>query len=289
MTPREQDWFAGGATIWFGDEYQDLYPLKLPRIGTTQLELCSQSNATEYPFCPSGGYSAILQETLRNTFAVSTTNPMAKRERILEDHTPVDLRLSNSIKVADRVDIDSLIMKWSHRGVDCQTGAVAGRMLEAIRARLLALDFIKSAYYAPFNPGSPSISQYKYRKAIISSCATQIPMVKSACSAAINASKSDTMVTFPVLKANECWVDEQSLNVSSLFKDQDSRVRTSWTQLPVLYGPTSTGFILETPWDPISETRLLIGCTIDAGWSNGSVTNPEDQWMYRGVPTYGSP
>ncbi|CAF9908483.1 MAG: hypothetical protein GOMPHAMPRED_006176 [Gomphillus americanus] len=289
MIPREQEWEAGGAKIWFSGDQEDVYSTYLPDHNSIQLQLCSRLNATQYPFCPSGGYSTILQEALKDAFVVTNANKLSKVQRVLQDHTPVDLRLSNGFKVGGNVDIDSLIMKWTFRGVDCQTGAVAGRMSEAIRARMLALDFGAAAWNFPFTPSRPSLSQYKYRETIVTSCTAQIPMVKTACSAAVVSSEFNTKVLFPVLKPDACWVDEQAVNISLPNQEPSTRFRTSWVQLPTTFGPSSIGMVLESPWDMTSNSRLLIGCNIGAGWSSGLVSNPEDVWMYRGIPSFGSP
>ena len=289
MIPREQEWEAGGAKIWFSGDEQDVYPTYLPDHNSIQLQLCSQLNATQYPFCPSGGYTAILQEALKDTFVVTNGNELSKVQRVLQDHTPVDLRLSNGVKVNGNVDIDSLIMKWTFRGVDCQTGAVAGRMSEAFRARAFALDFGAAAWNFPFTPSRPSVSQYKYRETVITSCTAQIPMVKTACSAAVASSEFNTNISFPVLKPDACWVDEQATEISLPNQEPSMRFKTSWLQLPKTFGPSSIGMVLESPWDMASNSRLLIGCSIGAGWSSGVVSNPEDVWMYRGTPSFGSP
>lgn len=281
MIPREQNWDAGGAKFWFRGNYTDVYPVNLPRKSPLQMTLCMQQNATDYAFCPSGGFAGLRNQLQKEVINIT--------EAVFCDpgcyNSPFDLKVSNSF-----MGLDTMIIRWSHRGNDCQSGAVAGRISDAIRLETMWSDWNAEAGKLKFDVTRPSISEYRHRKSGFAESETNLPAVKATCTlSALNLTKFEREIQFPILVQDDCLHETASMTVTELNSEPSARLRTSWIRLPAYFGPTSTGMIFEGPWDVISETRLVVGCSILAGWTNGTVTDLQGENVFSGATKYAAP
>ncbi|KAK5636715.1 hypothetical protein RRF57_012427 [Xylaria bambusicola] len=163
------------------------------------------------------------------------------------------------------------------RGIACGTSALAPWFPVMMYQEALYNDW--SQIIGSIVPGSKSINEaeYKYNFGVDFSTRTHIPVVRTACSPAQNVSKSEITVTFPVLPEDSCWNDTASMDLHQLKSTPASHLRVTWTSLPSTFGATSAGLVFESPWFRDGDSRIVVGCSIDARWADGRISGPQAQ------------
>jgi hypothetical protein len=60
-------------------------------------------------------------------------------------------------------------------------------------------------------------------------------------------------------------------NHSHLNQTASNNIRTTWITLPPEYGTVSASLIVEAPWVVTENSRAVVGCSIDARWTNENI------------------
>ncbi|KAF4624806.1 hypothetical protein G7Y89_g13362 [Cudoniella acicularis] len=160
-------------------------------------------------------------------------------------------------------------LQGSFRGMGCQTVVIGPHLPTIMYQRQIMDDWLKTVEDIPWDPlkiWTASSAEYKWFGGYQFNTATRIPAVRVACSEAQNISTSGRTVSFPTLQQNTCWQNSSSFEVSALNSTPTPHIRTTWIQLPPVFGSVSTGLILEAPWVENEESRIVVGCSIDASW-----------------------
>jgi hypothetical protein len=158
------------------------------------------------------------------------------------------------------------------------------RLPEAMIMTNLFQDWYQEAMSIPFSSGS-STSEYKWLETFQIAANSQIPAFGSIAPKAQNISATETTIRYQVIPELGCWTDSSAaIAYVTLNQSKVSDIRTTWLELPAEFGTVSTGFIFEAPWDAASKPRALVGCSVDARWTNGSVSSEMGATIVSGQP-----
>jgi hypothetical protein len=157
-----------------------------------------------------------------------------------------------------------------NRGRWCETSAFAAHVSTTMIQPRLYDDWKYTIEQLNYSSSRTSISEYKYSHSSQGECNTLAPVVRVACSDAQNVSSSEQTVLFPVVPETACRNSVQELDVAQLHNQSSDRIRTAWITLPADFGTTTTGLLLECPWTTEKTSRLAVGCSIDARWTDAT-------------------
>lgn len=264
MVPRSQTWHAGGGLIYLPGNASTLWPDEVS-IDSSVSDFCQVSNATEIPICLSTSYLTFKQKArsellLRN---VGGSQWNSSTEFLFGERT-IDLPSQLSV-------IPGLFLHGTPRAAACHTAAIGVDLREGILLYQLHSDWRQTVFSRPFRAFQPSVSEYKYAYSTRadSQTKTKVPAVRVACSSAQNLSSSAYQVKFPILPVNSCPDQATSLHDVSLNKKSTNRIQSRWSSLPQTFQAANTGLVIEAPWDNATNTRPVVGCSIDARWALG--------------------
>jgi hypothetical protein len=95
------------------------------------------------------------------------------------------------------------------------------------------------------------------------------------CSDPQDLSLADHTITFATMDGRFSWDVPESLSVAQLNSTPTDHIRFQWTHLPDQFGAASIGGALETGWNTNNNSRVVIGCSIQAGWVPASIMTDE--------------
>ena len=264
LIPRDQSFVGGGSDMFFRGSMAEIWPSQLSFSADGPDPFCSYPNATEYALCPSGGYQSLrdyqktlfplrnyigLQQNISSFSLAGTTFPIQSTLKNMHD--------------------TSLSGNW--RSYACQTSTAGVHSATAVILSELLGDWLQTVLAIPYNPITSSISQYKYYDSLSAEASTRLPMVRVACSDAQNLSAYDNKILFPVMPEVGCWNSTDVFAFQSFNTTSKNNLKTTWVSLPEEFGTVSTGMIFEAPWTNNRSSRVVLGCSVDARWTNGSV------------------
>jgi len=123
-----------------------------------------------------------------------------------------------------------------------------------------------------YTPSTLTISEYKFWNSLEVLTISQIPIVRVACSEGQNISTTEKTVSFTVMPEGACWNSFDSAEVFSDDEAPSNYIQTTWAPLPERFGFTSTGLVVEFPWSAENDSRIVTGCSVDARWAKGLVS-----------------
>ena len=165
-------------------------------------------------------------------------------------------------------------------GIHTATAIFLSKLLE---------DWHLTAMSIPYRSLTPSISQYKYYGGLSAEANSWVPAVRVACSDAQNVSSTDHLIHFPVLPDYGCWSSTATFQHPMLNQTPSQNVRTTWVPLPEEYGAASIGLIFEAPWTANEDSRIVLGCSVDARWTTGTVASRDPGDNYVPSSFFGNP
>jgi hypothetical protein len=267
LIPRQQGWVAGSSDFYLRGLAEDLYP-SVMSASTEPESFCANAEGTNYAVCPSGGfyslwsYSSFLP-TIRNS-----VNLQPKPLSVYGLWATQNVNMASTMSVVPNIQLFGAI-----RGVACQTSASGPFLPVAMYQTQLHEDWYTLVGNIRWTAkiSETSASEYKWNTGDNSDTATQVPAVRVACSEGQNISAGLQTVNFPVLPEYSCWKGAElpeGLQVNSTATDQ---IRATWVPLSSDFGAVSTGLVIEAPWTQDKASRVVVGCSIDARWTKGSV------------------
>ena len=265
LIPRDQSFNGGGSDMFLRGPMDVIWPSQLSFSPDGPEPFCSYPNATEYALCPSGGYLS-LQAYQRTLFPLRNFVGMQQNSSSFSEG---DTTFSIQSTLQNMEDT-SLCGNW--RSYACQTSLTGVHSATAIFLSTLLGDWHQTVMAIPYNPITSSISQYKYYESLSAEANTRLPAVRVACSDAQNLSANDNNILFPVMPKLGCWNSTDSFAFQSFNATPKSNLKVTWVSLPEEFGAVSTGVIFEAPWTDNGSSRVVLGCSIDARWTEGTVT-----------------
>ncbi|MCJ1353162.1 MAG: hypothetical protein MMC33_003147 [Icmadophila ericetorum] len=268
LIPRDQPFSAGGAAVYIRGSVEEVWPKQMD-FSTSGIEpFCALPNATEYAMCPSGGCAAMVD--------------YSKTRFLLNNYVDLQQNLSSfqfdprslSIQTTHQ-SMPNIILSGNWRSYACETSMSGIHTATAIFLSKLLDGWYMTAMSIPYRELTSTISQYKYFGVLSTTANSWVPTVRVACSDAQNISATNNLIQFPVMPEFGCWSSTNQFEYSMLSRTSSQNIRTSWVSLPKKFGAVSTGLVLEAPWTANGESRVILGCSIDARWTTGDVASQD--------------
>ncbi|KAI4214291.1 MAG: hypothetical protein LQ351_003044 [Letrouitia transgressa] len=248
LVPQSQDWPAGGTSFFLNGTRDEFWPSKLALEPSPLSKACSSSNGTRYALCLSGGfrslwyhYSGVDPSTFTNI-----VQPYAKDLSGNRYYRPMrNLRPAFIQTISLGIYHGNPFIIQPHLAV-------------AILLDQLMQDWWK-ALLLKYRFKENNIDD---RKAIAPKILSPIANVH--CAPAQILRSTNYTIQFPSLQSADPFVEQ--LNGSTLPDHPTSHLRFSWVALPKSLAAVSTGAILQSGWDSENQTRLVVGCSVQAQW-----------------------
>jgi hypothetical protein len=271
IIPRDQTWPAGNANFFVRGTPDGYWPTHLNLSLQGDQSICNSPNATEYAACPSGGYPSMWSSRDGLFLYGKPAVPENYHRNITSDiiFGGKSVYLSNNFQL-----LPASQYYGNFRGYACETSLLGIHNAEAMFHTQLRHDWLLEAYSIPYNPLTKE-AEYKYYGSLSTNSNSRLPASRVYCSQAQNISRTGITIDFPIIRADGCGISTKNFTAPSLNRTPSSHIRTSWTSLPSDFGTVSAGFIFEGPWDATGSSRLVLGCSIDARWTNGTVTTSD--------------
>ena len=264
LIPRDQSFDAGGANIYLRGSAGEVWPTQLGISSDVLAPLCASPNATDYAICPSGGFLSI-QGYQKTMF------PLHNYIDMQQNISSFSLGPTNVLIQSTLPGMLDILLSGNWRSYACQTSMTGVHVATAIVLSRLLEDWHQTAMSIPYSPTTSSISQYKYYDSLSIQTDSRIPAVRVACSGGQNLSLADNAIRFPVMPQLGCWNSTDTFTFPALNKIPTDNIRATWVPLPNKFGIVSTGLIFEAPWTAKGDSRVVLGCSIDARWTNGTI------------------
>jgi hypothetical protein len=92
------------------------------------------------------------------------------------------------------------------------------------------------------------------------------PIVSTRCAGPKALSASDKSVSLPTIKGRFDFGEPADFAFEGILSAPSDHLQFDWVQLPADYGAASIGAIFQSPWTAGNASRLVLGCTAQAGW-----------------------
>ncbi|KAL2832904.1 hypothetical protein BDW59DRAFT_180515 [Aspergillus cavernicola] len=262
LVPKSQDWSAGGTRFFLNGTESHFWPDNLSGQMPELQRLCNQDNSTRLGVCPGGGYHSLWTHwgTMnRTTFQTQHVRPYAKDLSGSRFYWPVSSPSSLIPPLYALGDIQP--------GPNGRTSLVQPHAATAVLLQRLAEDWwgaLRARKGLSSNQVDDRTASATFRNAMtVARCGT--PQILRA---------SDTTAHFPSIDGRFDFADSLPLDVDSLNSTQTDHLRFRWVHLPRRFGAASIGGLFETSWkvtEPSEASRVVIGCTVQAGWVPATV------------------
>ena len=250
LVPQQQDWPAGGTSFYLNGTKDEFWPAEIDASPGLS-EICSSSNATYYGVCPSGGYRSLWSHYAK-----------LDRSSLLDAVVPQYAKELSGSNYYWRRD--------SARPVDVRTIALGiGPGDTFVVSPHLSVSLILDQLMQDWWSTLTSTKHFRGenvedRKAVSSNVFNANVGVR--CSPAEVLKATEHTVQFPVGTDLHAPLLSQDLTNSSLSDHAANHLRSTWIPLPDNFESVSTGVVLESPWTSDGQSRLIIGCSIQATW-----------------------
>ena len=248
LVPQNQEWPAGGTSLFLNGTKDEFWPMKLtasPLLTST----CPSSLGTHYGLCPSGGYRSLWSHYAKfdhSTFK-QVVPPYAK-----------DLSGNHnywSIESNPPVSTGSISLSLPHGDLFV--------VQPHLSVSILLDQLMQDWWHALLSRTQYNEQNVDDRKAVSSDVLS--PFVHVQCSPAEVLSSANHTILFPTFEPSQPF---QSQDVAaSIVSDQPTdHLQLSWLPLPASYESVSTGAVLQSAWSPNDQSRLVVGCSVQAQW-----------------------
>lgn len=293
LVPRMQDWDAGGSEFYLEGGPETLFPDVLDVSSFPAGSRCVGHDGIKHAFCPSGGFSPLSAYASQLGTIKNGDNMGSLPIMIMAQFGEQSVAVPSTTP-----GVPATALQGSIRGVTCQTSVIAPFLPVVAYQNLLKEDWGKVVANIPWDASrllEQSTAEYRYNYGSFLATSTRVPAVRTTCSEAQNISAGVSTMRFPVMPRYSCRGDEHTLTTPLLLREPSDTIRATWVSLPSEFGSVSTGLIFETPWVQNGSSRVVVGCSVDARWADGTVdgaaggvntTAPSEVWEHRSEPTY---
>lgn len=249
LIPQKQDWAAGGTTFYMNGTPDHIWSATLSADLMNMKDICISEDATSYGVCPSGGYNSIWAHYARtNPWTYRNAVPNYARELsgnnyywVLQSSPPVQIRTIS----LGLFDAHQTTFIQPHLGV------------------AIILDRLTQDWWQSLKSKRGLTDTNVEDRATVARVLSAMTNVR--CSAPQNISSSDRIVLFP--DSQDPKLSTKHNLSSHYFNNQPStHLQFSWVPLPEQAKSTSTGAVFQSAWMADNQSRVVIGCTVQAQW-----------------------
>ncbi|KAL8870477.1 MAG: hypothetical protein Q9174_003489 [Haloplaca sp. 1 TL-2023] len=249
LIPTSQDWPAGTQHALLPGTQEQIWPARLLGNKTNTSEICSSTDATKYGICPSGGYYSLWAhygQIDMNDYELVVPN-YAKRLSGNHYYWPL-----NSAPPISTSTISLGIL-----------GSKSSTFIQPKIGVAVVLDRLMQAWWDKLQSERGFVEENVDDRAAVAHVLSAMSTVT--CSMAHNLSRSDRIVPFPDTNSPDSSID-RNLSQSLGNDDPSEHVRLSW--VPPIDGDdwTSTSAVFQSPWTSDNQSRVAVGCNIQAQW-----------------------
>ena len=269
LIPREQPWNAGGTKIFLPGSANQFWPDVLNGSNMYTGNVCSTGPLPEHGICSSGGYVSLWNSRDKLDVFRRPAYPEGSQQNATTSLVfgPQGVDINNDFRL-----LPAMRYSGNYRGYACETAVIGIHAVEAMYHQQILRDWRMEVMSLP-QANSGALSEYKYYSSLTSTTSSRIPAVRISCTPAQNVSRSDQKVEFPILEPGGCTGKgriTKTYNVTGL-NGSTNHSNFNWITLPDTFGAVSVGLVVTLPLDSSSDTRAVIGCSIEARWTNGSI------------------
>jgi hypothetical protein len=272
LIPNEQTWTAGGTKIFLPGSSNIWWPDMLNGSDLDTGIVCSTGALPAHGICSSGGYLSFWNSRDK----LDIFGKPAYLEGSQQNATtslvfgPKAVDIANDFRL-----LPAMRYSGNYRGYACETAAIGIRTVQAMYHQQILPDWRTEVMSIPFSKVAKTagLSEYKYYSSLTATTSSRIPAVRISCTPAQEISQLERDIKFPVLAADGCTGKTRGTRnfyVMDL-KDEADRMSLNWINLPDTFGTVSAGLVVALPWGSRNDSRAIIGCSIDARWTNGSI------------------
>ncbi|KAL8968100.1 MAG: hypothetical protein Q9183_002625 [Haloplaca sp. 2 TL-2023] len=249
LIPNSQDWPAGTRHVLLRGTQEQIWPATLTGNGTDISEICSSTDAIRYGICPSGGYYSLWAhygQTNVNDYESVVPN---YAKRLSGNHYYWPLNSAPPISTS----IISL-------GI---LGSKSSTFIQPKIGVAVVLDRLMEGWWDKLQSERGFIEENVDDRAAVAHVLSAMTTVT--CSMAHNLSRSDRTIAFPDTDSSDSSID-RSISQNLGNDEPSEHARFSW--LPPIDGDdwTSTSAIFQSPWTSDNQSRLAVGCNVQAQW-----------------------
>lgn len=245
LLPQSQTWPAGSSHLYLYGTIDDFWPAKVTASESTIGPWCASANATAYGVCPSAGFESLRGHYMRLIYSnfFKPNPPYTKKLSRSSYYWPIDSPSPLHTRLISLGAPSFLIQP--HFGVTV--------LLQQIMEDWWDVLTSKSGFRATNIDDRAAIAN------VLS------PITSVHCSPPQNRSVSDHVINFPT-KNLASFPYGQNQSISTLNSTVSEFLRFSWIQLPASFEDISIGAVFESPWSFDTQTRVVVGCTIQGNW-----------------------
>ncbi|KAJ9609546.1 hypothetical protein H2200_005873 [Cladophialophora chaetospira] len=267
IVPSSQTWKAGGTHFYLNGSSETFWPSDVSSEASSLQNMCHGSNSTELAICPAAGYLSILEHWGRMNYTNFYTYDVpayAKRLSgsrfywpVYSPASPIPPRyaLGGARNTTSFSPGSATYYVQPHAAVATLAQRLANKWWRALQLRMKVSD-----------------RQVDDRKIGIEA-PSAITTIR--CGSPQNLPASSDSVHFPALDGRFDYATGMNFNVTTLNTSGVNHVRFQWVHLPDVFGSISIGAVLESAWNVNKTSRVVIGCSAQAGWVPTSVYSDE--------------
>lgn len=272
LIPKEQPWTAGGTKIFLPGSSDVFWPEVLNGSELDTGIVCSTGALPAHGICSSGGYLSFWNS--RDKFDIFGKPAYLEGSR--QNGTtnlvfgPQGVDIANDFRL-----LPAMRYSGNYRGYACETAVLGIRTVQAMYQQQILRDWRTEVMSIPWSKRGEisALSEYKYYSSLTSTTSSRIPAVRISCTPAQEISQLEHNIRFPVLTADGCTgKTRETRNFYAMdLKEEADRMNLNWINLPDTFGTVSAGLVVALPWGSSNDSRAVIGCSVDARWTDGSI------------------
>lgn len=269
LIPQEQPWNAGGTKIFLPWSADELWPDVLNGSTLNAGNICSTGPLPEHGICSSGGYISLWNSRDKLDVFGRLAYPEGTQQNATTSLVfgPQGVDINNDFRL-----LPAMRYSGNYRGYACETAVIGIHAVEAMYHQQILRDWRTEVMSMP-QANSKALSEYKYYTSLTSTTSSRIPAVRISCTPAQNVSRLEPNVEFPILDPSGCTGKVRNTKIfnATNLGDSTSHLSFNWITLPETFGAVSAGLVVVLPSGSNNDTRAVIGCSIDARWTDGSI------------------
>jgi hypothetical protein len=265
LVPKSQVWPSGGTEFFLNGSPDLFWPDDLSGDISELQQYCSNGNSANLAICPGGGFFSLLEHWGRMDYTSFNGRDVplyAKNLTGSHFYWPV---YSPASQIPPRYVLGDI---RNDNEPQSATFLVQPHAASAAMLQRIAIDWWKGLI------SQKSIASSLIDDRIVKS-KFRNPITYVRCSQPQNISTSDKMVQFPTIDGRWTFAKHLSIAVESFNATAVDHLRFQWIHLPGEFGAVSIGAVFESPWSSDQRSRVVIGCSAQAGWVPATVSTDE--------------
>ncbi|OAP65658.1 hypothetical protein AYL99_01630 [Fonsecaea erecta] len=267
IVPSSQTWQAGGTHFYLNGSAQDFWPSDVSSDASALVSMCNGSTTTELAICPAGGYLSIREHWSRVNYTNFQTYDVPAYAKKLSGSrfywpvssasSPVPPRyvLGNARNVTAFSPGSATFFVQPHAATSTLMQRIANKWWTALESHMKVSD--------------RQVDDRKIGVDVLSAITTV------RCGEPQDLPASANTIRFPAISGRFDYADGPDLTVDSLNATAVDHIHFHWVHLPDQFGSVSIGAVLESAWNINKTSRVVVGCSAQAGWVPTSVYTDE--------------